>query len=159
MYKNKNYHKDYYILHKEESKKRAKEWYKLNKEKVLKRHHENLDILRIYKRKRYKDKREMLLNKVALYRNKNKSKYKEADRERHKEFYYNIAKVEAPKTIKHYTLWSNDEKNYLYDNFKDMTILELAKRLGRTYGATERMIRKLGLVKLKSRIKLLIKQK
>ena len=63
-----------------------------------------------------------------------------------------IRNMEETQQVEKYRKWTEGEIWFMTKNYKKMTILEIAKTLERTWGATSRKLNKLRLIKLPRRL-------
>ena len=118
----------YYQAHKEEHNELVREWRKNNPESVKKSSKKYRDTHKEQIRERYTS--EPYLKKQRTRKQKK-----------------NLQSIENCDTDIYRKNWTDEEVQYLIDNYQSMTIPELSEKMGRTIMAIERKRNKLGLRK------------
>ena len=154
---------------KKNSKKYDKERYQKNKERVIEKskkyyleHREHiLEYLKARRKRDYKlasirrrKNPEKYRNYESLWAHKNRKRVAEKRREE-QSLKYQKNQEATPSTLK-CRVWKKEEIDYLRDNYKTKTILEMAQVLGRTWAATSKKLNQKRFIKLERRIDNLI---
>lgn len=159
----KEYLKKWYAENKIRRIKAASDWYYNHKEYKLEYLKARRPRDNKLKRLRYQipEKREKILSRDSLYRHTRFMAVREwAKKEikRTHDIYMNYQEETNSIAKKKWQIWTAADLKYLYDNYQDKTIFQLAQTLGRTWAAVSRKMNLLGLKKVEWRLPELLKR-
>lgn len=127
------------------NKEKRKEYYKENKERILAYQKSRRERNNELQRKRYWLDPEKYRRQSALIQKKNSKKIAEkrkGEKVKQRENYKDLTKVETQRRA-----WTPEEIEFLRENYQNLSILDLAQYLDRTWAATSRKLCKERLIK------------